>query len=375
MKLKYLKIVLLLCLFFNIINVYSQTKHNQFNIPQKKAFNDSLQGFDEDLASSTALKNGLLPIELPVYLERHKRDFVNKKYNIKESQGLWPAYANKPIGNGGQPLIMTAACSNEDFELGNISGWTDSQGSNSNSSTMGGCCPTAGANYSMVPSTAFDPLTGISLASPLGGGWAVRLGDLCTPGQANRITKTFTVTSANALFQVAYFAVFEDAASHPCNATPYVNVSMLNCSGVQLACPSVSVTAPSTGGSSGCGVSTTGFTSGSFLSFPTFTYISSYSYSTPTYSTFTTYTAGGYTYTSYYGYWSYYYPPYTYTVGAGTPTYVTTTYTYNSYCYPPYSGSWSGWKTASLDLTPYIGSCVTIQLTASGCAYCVSKYA
>ncbi|MDX2171847.1 MAG: gliding motility-associated C-terminal domain-containing protein [Bacteroidota bacterium] len=367
MKIQLLKFALTLCFFGGIISGYSQTKPKQFNIPQKRVFYDSLQGFDEELASSTALKNGLLQTELPVFLRVQKREFINKKYNLKESLSEWPAYANKPIGNGGQPLILTAACSNEDFELGNISGWTGSQGSNSNSQTMGGCCPTAGANHSMVPSTAFDPLTNISLASPLGGAWAVRLGDLCTPGQVNRLSKTFTVTSANALFQIAYFAVFEDAASHPCNATPYVNISMLNCSGVQLSCPSVSVTAPSSGGSSGCSSTTSGWTSGNFLSFPTFTYVSSYSYSTPTYSTFTTYTAGGYWYYGYYG--SYYYPPYTYTVGSGTPTYVTTTYTYNSSCYPPYSGSWSGWKTASLDLTPYIGTCVTIQLTAAGCAY------
>jgi hypothetical protein len=246
MKLKYLKIVLLLCLFFNVINVYSQTKHNQFNIPQKKVFNDSLQGFDEELAAATALKNGLLASELPTFLKYHKRDFMNKKYNIQESQGEWPAYSYKPIGNGGQPQILTPACNNEDFEMANISGWTDSKGSNSNSQTMAGCCPVAGANYSMVPSSAFDPLTNISLASPLGGAWAVRLGDLCTPGEVNRLSKTFVVSSSNALFQVAYFAVFEDAASHPCNATPYVNISMLNCSNVQLACPAVSVTAPST---------------------------------------------------------------------------------------------------------------------------------
>ena len=237
-----------LCVFFclNIFFSFSQSKPKQFNIPQKKAFpSDSAFGFNEWELSNDALNRGLLSFEVPVYVGRLKREFINKKYNLKESPSQWPAHSFKPIGNGGQNQIMTPACNNEDFEFGDITGWTASQGTNMNSQTMAGCCPTAGASTLMCPSSAFDPATNLSLASPFGGNWVVRLGDLCSPGEVHRISKTFTVSATNALFQVAYFAVLENASGHPCNATPYVNISMLNCANVQLACPSVSVVAPS----------------------------------------------------------------------------------------------------------------------------------
>ncbi|MDX2173463.1 MAG: gliding motility-associated C-terminal domain-containing protein [Bacteroidota bacterium] len=387
----------LLLFFLGSSILVSQTKPKQFNIPQKKAFSssDSLSGFNEWFITQEALNNGMLKFEVPIYVGRLKREFINKKYNLKDNNSEWPAFSYKPIGNGGQNQILTPACNNEDFEFGNINGWTDSKGFNSNSQTMAGCCPTPSANYAMMPSSAFDPATNISLASPFGGNWVVRLGDLCTPGEVNRLSKTFVVSATNALFQVAYFAVLEDAAGHPCNATPYVNISMLNCSNVQLSCPSVSVVAPS----SSCLNGTPGFTTGTYPSggvpqmtpsysaintvtvpggtsyygyyYPPYTYtvgvgtptgnvISTYTTSVNTYSAVNTVTVPGGT--SYYGY---YYGPYTYTVGVGTPTPVITTFT--AYCQS--SGSWSGWKTVSLDLTQYIGTCVTIQLTAAGCAY------
>jgi hypothetical protein len=287
------------CVFFclNIFFSFSQSKPKQFNIPQKKAFpSDSAFGFNEWELSNDALNRGLLPFEVPVYVGRLKREFINKKYNLKESPSQWPAHSFKPIGNGGQNQIMTPACNNEDFEFGDITGWTASQGTNMNSQTMAGCCPTAGASTLMCPSAAFDPATNLSLASPFGGNWAVRLGDLCSPGEVHRISKTFIVSATNALFQVAYFAVLEDAAGHPCNATPYVNISMLNCANVQLACPSVSVVAPS----SSCLSTITGFTAGTYPSGGVPQTVSTYS----SYAV-TTVTVPGSGYTSYYGYYYY----------------------------------------------------------------------
>ena len=393
-----IKGIFLLCLCLNEFFSYSQSKPKQFNIPQKKAFlMDTIPGFSQRQVAYEALQNGFSESEVPAYIDRKKKQFLNKKNNVKEFTTVWPAHSNRPIGNGGSSQILTAACSNEDFELGNITGWTGSQGSNINSLTMGGCCPTSSTNFAMCPSTAFDPATNLSLQSPLGGNWVVRLGSTCLVSyEANRLSKTFVVSAANALFQVAYFAVLENSG-HTCQDSPYLNISMLNCSGVQLACPSVSVIAPG----SACASASPGFTSGPYPS-------GGIPQTTPSYSAISTVTVPGGGYTSYYGYY-YYNPPYTYTVGVGTPTgnvistYTSSTLTYSAvntvtvpggtsyygYYYAPYtytvgvgtptavvgtftnycqsSGSWSGWKVASLDLTPYIGTCVTIQLTEASC--------
>ncbi len=395
-----MKVKTAILVFLFQISIFSaQIKPKQFNIPQKKYFpTDTIIEFNEREVANEAIQNGFLQREVPFYVAQKKQEFLNKKYNLNENKSEWPKYSFNPIGNGGKPQLITAACSNEDFELGNISGWTNSKGLNTNSQTMAGCCPTPNANYLMCPSSSIDPATNLSLTSPFGGNWVVRLGNICEPNVVNRLSKTFSVTSSNSLFQIAYFAVFENASGHPCDATPYANISVLNCSNVMLACSSVSLYAPN----SSCSLSSNSFSTGAYPSGGVPQMI-------PTYSAITTVTIPGSGYTSYYGYY-YYNPPYTYTLGVGTPTYVVSTYTtstltysvintvtvsgstsYYGYYTAPYTytlgvgtptsavttntaycqstGSWSGWKVASLDLTPYIGTCVTIQLTASGCAY------
>ena len=287
----------LLCLSFS--NSYSQSKPKQFKIPQKQSSPvDTIIGFSERLVATEAIQNGFSPSEVPFYISHKKQEFLNKKNGVMPSQTNWSAHSNRP---GGSSQILTAACSNEDFELGNISGWSQSSGSNVNSITMAGCCPTSTANFAMCPSTAFDPATNLSLQSPLGGNWVVRLGSTCLVSfEANRISKTFTVSPTNALFQVAYFAVLENSG-HTCQDSPYLNISMLNCAGVQLACPSVSIIAPG----SACTSASPGFTLGNYPS-------GGIPQTTPSYSAINTVTVPGGT--SYYGY---YYPPYTYTVVTG----------------------------------------------------------
>lgn len=71
---------------------------------------DSLAGFDNDAANLTAMNHHYFGIEYKVYLYKAKRDFINIKYG----------YSNPPfqqINKTGPATINAAPCMNEDFEL------------------------------------------------------------------------------------------------------------------------------------------------------------------------------------------------------------------------------------------------------------------
>ncbi|MBS1651905.1 MAG: gliding motility-associated C-terminal domain-containing protein [Bacteroidetes bacterium] len=321
-------LIFTLCLLEVIL--YSQQRFKSFNIPQKKVFSlDSLIGFNEDSVKQICREENFLGEEFVNYMQQSKRRFLDNKYNLIKpvASSQW---SYRPVGSN---TLLTMACNNEDFELGNISGWSLSAGSNTNSTTMGGCCPVNSlGNYSLFTAAQSDPATGISLASPLGGNYVCKINDWCNNQEVTRLSKTFAVTSANALFQIAYFAVLEQA-SHSCKTQPYVNVSVLNCSGTKLSCPYVQFNVPS----SACtNTASSGWTSGTALN-----------YSSPTTYTF----AQGPHYTSLY-------------LSVTTGTAILS----GAACSGGFSAYWSGWKTMALDLTPYIGSCITIQLTVADCA-------
>ncbi|MBS1651498.1 MAG: gliding motility-associated C-terminal domain-containing protein [Bacteroidetes bacterium] len=329
------KTSLILAFALVISFIHAQQRVVNFNIPQKKYFSmDSLIGFNEDSVKKICAEEHFFGSEFTYYMRFSKRRFIKNKYKLNPPQQPSQQHFTdfKTIGAS---TINTTPCNNEDFELGNISGWSISAGTNTNSATMGGCCPALSiGNFSMFTAAQTDPATGISLASPLGGNYVCKINDWCPDYEVTRLNKTFAVTSANALFQIAYFAVLEDGG-HSCSSQPYVNVSILNCSGTQLSCPYVQVVGPG----SGCTSTVTGWTAGTAL----------------TYSSPTTYT--------------YVRAPdaYSGTTSLYPPVYTGTTVLTGSQCYGGFTGSWSGWKVMSLDLTPYIGSCITIQLTCADC--------
>ena len=107
---------------------------------------DSLRGFDETWVKAELLSRGVYGAEYMSFLPRVKREYINKKYSIGE-------FAAKPIqtvpssngGNisakptGGSAVINLAPCVNEDFEstaLGqytganSVTGWTVESGMN-----------------------------------------------------------------------------------------------------------------------------------------------------------------------------------------------------------------------------------------------------
>ncbi|GIV28971.1 MAG: hypothetical protein KatS3mg028_0037 [Bacteroidia bacterium] len=257
---------------------------------------DSLKGFDINEYNQYAQSKNFTPYEYKLNLEKYKRQYVERKYNLRRQQQSSEMGLPYKYVNNHQPSPLAAPCVNEDFETGTFAGWTVTEGSTSNSCTQAGCCPNPGINWSTIfttPGTDPNGIIGAIPNSPLGGTRVALLNGAVDYGynyKVTRIQQTFPVTANNALFQFAFMAALENAG-HGCCDQPYAQINLLDCSGNQLPCPTYSIIAPTTG----CSSTFTGWVNG-----------------------------GAWTYTS-------------------------------------------GWQVSSIDLTPYIGSCVTIRVTVGGC--------
>lgn len=271
----------------------SQNKKVNYQYKTNHSIEDSLKGFDIKQYDSYAKYKNLNAYEYQLNLEKIKREFIKKKYNLISIpyENSMQYKISTPV-----PSPLVAPCSNEDFETASFTGWTVTEGSISNSCTQTGCCPNPGINWSSIFTTpAADPngIIGTIPNSPLGGTRVALLNGAIDNGwnyKVTRIEQTFPVTANNALFQFAFMAALENAG-HTCCEQPFALINLLDCSGNVLPCPTYSIVAPT----SGCPSTFSGW------------------------------------------------------VNSGSWT---------------YTGSW---QIASIDLTPYIGSCVTIRVTVAGC--------
>ncbi len=114
------------------------------------SFGDSLAGFDENAAKEAALKNGCFGKEFPVFMEIAKRKYVDQKFNLKKH----PQYTLAP-SLVGKTAAVAPACTNEDFEAtpasiittaNQVLGWTASYGTVNQANqicqlTPANCCP------------------------------------------------------------------------------------------------------------------------------------------------------------------------------------------------------------------------------------------
>lgn len=270
-KLKTLGVLILTMLFTSMLAQRSQVVilgNAQFG-------GDSLAGFDEEAARKAALSEGFYGNEFPVRMYKYKREFVNAKYNLKIAapKSIW--------GNtNGFKSAVVAGCNNEDFEAsaagpvtssGQITGWTITSGTNqfpSNSCNLTGCCPNPPMNSQLItaPATGYVdnvigaqyPIysvfgtsnnNGIGVNPQLGipamfGTNFLRLNDAVTGDYSmEKLSKTFAVTANNALFQIAYISVFYPG--HGCCDAGAFQIKVLDQNNNPLACPAVSVSAPS----------------------------------------------------------------------------------------------------------------------------------
>ena len=258
---------------------------------------DSLKGFDEDAARKSAIAEHFLGAEFKVRMYQLKRTYVNDKYN------LW-AKPSKSQNSGyfqyeARPTVLPG-CVNEDFEgstagvittSNQIAGWTVSSGYNGyvaagNTSTLGqyfpngltnanscnqlGCCPMPPTECELIsaPTGYIDPVInsvypifsvfGTAAGNPNGpannpqitqgmfGNNFIRINSNNNNYSMARLSKTFSVTPQNALFQFAFISVF--STGHGCcDAGAFqIKLSQFNGPGnppTPITCPSFSASA------------------------------------------------------------------------------------------------------------------------------------
>ncbi|MEI6022210.1 MAG: hypothetical protein WCR21_13870, partial [Bacteroidota bacterium] len=311
-------------------NVNTETTENSFktNYIQNQNYlsksslkyfgNDSLKGFDENKIRIELLSRGLSSNETHGYIEILKRQFINEKFALIKVLNESPSKpdntsttdapikpARNPRNVGGGAMISVSPCVNEGFEATPVgayigasnslavTGWTLS------SRIANGSCPfsnwTNGATEFSIVSTPIlnFPTIGTIPHSPLGGTVVARINNSTSNTSVNRLTQSFPVTNANALFQFAYCGYWQDGGNgHSCCDQPGVYFKMYSCSGTQLSCSSLSL-AP------GSGCQSTG----------------------------------------------------------------------TSYTVIPNTASWTNWQTKFVDLTPYIGTCITIEIYTTDCSF------
>jgi gliding motility-associated-like protein len=120
MKIKISKILMFMLLILSTFTVKSQITYNDVvRGLYSFAHNDSLKGFDENLHKQIALQGGFFGTEYNVYMFNAKRTYIAQHYKFKpqnDNSGSGNSgYGSKPGGPGGNQ-VNAAPCVNEDFE-------------------------------------------------------------------------------------------------------------------------------------------------------------------------------------------------------------------------------------------------------------------
>ena len=124
-----------------------------------------------------------------------------------------------------------SACTNSDFELGNLNGW---------SAQTGTCCPIIttpsaiiSGRHTIMSGTGTDPNTcnNVSVVAP-GGTYSARLGNSGVGRQAEKLIYTIPVVDAsNSLFIYKYAVVFQNPLGHTADDQPRFGLKILNSNG------------------------------------------------------------------------------------------------------------------------------------------------
>ena len=188
---------------------------------------DSLQHFNRTYWLSYVSQNHPSQADATEFIKSQERRYITDTY-----------YPEKKISP--QPPTIQQACTNIDFENGNMNGWSLSTGFNPLFNASG-CCPTAGGAQTIMSGTGVDPCGGFPVVCP-GGLFSVMLGNNGTGGIADRMEQTFSVTPANSNFTYKYAVVFQDPG-HAVADQPAFMVQMLDSNGVAIPCTYYNVSA------------------------------------------------------------------------------------------------------------------------------------
>ena len=112
---KIISILLVLCTFTSV----GQTITEEIDKDLQYAFgaiNDSSKGFNEDVIRRHAIQSGVHGVELYNYMKQRRQDFIKQKYALNPNLGTPPNPNSntRPVGGGAQ--VMVAPCVNEGFE-------------------------------------------------------------------------------------------------------------------------------------------------------------------------------------------------------------------------------------------------------------------
>ncbi len=261
---------------------------------------DSLKGFDEDAARRSAISENFLGAEFKVRMYKLKRQYINNKYNLWPKPQKVKTTQFSPVAK----TQVVPACVNEDFESSTagaittsnqVLGWTVLRGLNDNlapppgtapsaslyawypngipanpapnSCNQLGCCladpeeceiitvpaggyidPEIGPVYPIfsvfgtTPGPALAQSTNTHLSQPLFGNNIIRINSNLTNYSMINLSKTFSVTSTNALFQFAFISVF--STGHGCCDAGAFQIKLYNATTNQpITCPSFSASA------------------------------------------------------------------------------------------------------------------------------------
>lgn len=299
-----------------LITAFVQTSNAQVEVMKNYIFSqDSIAGFDEQSASAGAFAENFFGDEYKVFMYRAKRTYIKQKYGLRSSPPR-TLFQNPSVLR--PSAVNAGGCNNEDFELATsnlvapstVQGWTIQSGSNSNS-----CNPPSltGVNlYTVYSSAVSDDRMPNQVSSffdaavfttPAGHSF-IRLNDDTKGAKAVTMSKSFVPTSNSALFQYAYLAVIESSAPHGCCQQPGFNIKMT--------------------------VTNTVTSTSTLLACPNISVV-----------------VPG--------------PLCTFTIPVGGPSF--------SPCIGPHGTGWSyaDWTTSAIDLTPYIGYMVQIDVTVVDC--------
>lgn len=196
----------------------------------QKSFNytiDSLQHFNRSYWLSYISQKQPSQADVAEFMQAQERQYIKDTY--------YPFQKLSP-----SPPTIQQACTNIDFESGNMNGWTLTTGYHPLFNASG-CCPTAGGAQTIMSGNGVDPCSGIPVVCP-GGLFSVRLGNNGTGGIADRMEQTFSVTAANLNFTYKYAVVFQDPG-HAVADQPAFTIQMLDSSGNAIPCTYYNVSA------------------------------------------------------------------------------------------------------------------------------------
>lgn len=274
MKLKITTILAVLTLFTTALR--GQNKEFDWNPITNPKYqhifdSDSLRGFDEEAVRRAAISDRILGAEFKVKMYFAKRNYIKDKY------GLWPKQQQNYSSQA--RAAVTPGCVNEDFELstagavtstGQVNGWVITRGVHTGSSdacNLISCCPNTPTEAEVIsaPTGIIDPNIGPgypiysvfgsnAIANPapanaanpqvtqgMFGNTFLRLNSDLSNSSIEKLSKTFSVTASNALFQFAFINVFD--GPHNCCEAGAFKVRILNASAGNsvVPCPNFTV--------------------------------------------------------------------------------------------------------------------------------------